>query len=75
MQAYSLFGDSYADSGALAVVENVVVEFGPPNRWRSADDTAEDGAAVLAHMATLGFETRLVDSQVWNEYKAILGRN
>ena len=88
--AYPLFGDT----GWPAVVENVVVEFGPPGRWPTAGDSVPDGLAVLEHMVRhclcivcstafvaktppllcgpqghLGFQTRLIDSQVWNQYK------
>lgn len=78
ISAYGLFG-SKADAAAgqlfgFARVENAVVEFGPPNRWGVASNTKEDGAAVLATMEnTYGFEPRLVDSLVWNDYNRLYG--
>ena len=70
--SYPLFGVPPAadgTGGVFARVEHVVVEFGPPSRWRVADNTVADGAAVLRTMEeTYGFENRLIDSLVWNDY-------
>jgi hypothetical protein len=55
-------------AGFFARVQHVVVEFGPPGRWKVAGNTPEDGAAVLAQMESdYGFEPRLIDSLVRNE--------
>eukprot|EP01046_Picozoa_sp_COSAG06_P078343 COSAG06_NODE_25969_length_625_cov_0.553232_1_plen_161_part_01 len=52
-------------AGFFARVQHVVVEFGPPGRWKVAGNTPEDGAAVLAQMeSNYGFEPRLIDSLV-----------
>ena len=50
-------------------VHNVVVEFGPPNRWQVANNGAEDGVKLMHNMQhSHGFEPRLINSLVWNEY-------
>ena len=50
-------------------VHNVVVEFGPPNRWQVANNGAEDGVRLMHNMQhSHGFEPRLINSLVWNEY-------
>ena len=50
-------------------VHNVVVEFCPPNRWGVAENSADDGVALLHMMQHKhGFEPRLINSLVWNEY-------
>ena len=55
-------------AGFFARVQHVVVEFGPPGRWKVAGNTPEDGAAVLAQVESdYGFEPRLIDSLVRNE--------
>jgi FkbM family methyltransferase len=50
-------------------VHNVLVEFGPPNRWGVAQNSADDGVQLLEMMQNKhGFEPRLINSLVWNEY-------
>jgi len=61
-------GGGGGGAGFFARVQHVVVEFGPPGRWKVAGNTPEDGAAVLAQMESdYGFEPRLIDSLVRNE--------
>ena len=51
-------------------VETLLVEFGPPSRWRSAaKDESEDGLKLVQDMATMhGMEPRLINSLVWQEF-------
>lgn len=84
VSAFTLFGDPAASMSqqykgrgraGVAVVENVVVEYGPPDRWREvAGDRSADGVAVLEQLRALGFEARLVDSQVWNAALVAFGQ-
>ena len=50
-------------------VKNVLIEYGPPKRWKTAGNTVADGLQVLADAHDKnGFSVRLIDSEVWNEY-------
>jgi hypothetical protein len=37
---------------------------GPPSRWEVAKNSEKDGLVVLAETQRLGFDVRLIDSQV-----------
>ncbi len=60
--SYSLFGDK--------LVDNVVVEFGPPSRWKRAlGMSSNEGLELLNKMHGYGFEIRLLAiSQVYSEF-------
>ena len=51
-------------------VDNVVVEFGPPSRWRRTLNMAPTvGIEVMTEMVNkFSFEIRLLDSQVYSTY-------
>jgi hypothetical protein len=56
-------------------VETLLVEFGPPARWRSAaGDEPKDGLELMRDMVAVhGMEPRLIDSQVWAEFMGRAG--
>jgi hypothetical protein len=48
---------------------NVLIEYGPPNRWKVAKNTPAEGVQLLADAKErFGFSVRLIDSEVWDEY-------
>jgi len=48
---------------------NVLIEYGPPNRWKVAKNTPAQGVQILADAKErFGFSVRLIDSEVWDKY-------
>ena len=56
-------------------IENVIVEFGPPSRWRKSSSTYTTALAVdiLASLREQGYQIHVMDSFAYGLYKSKIG--